>query len=124
MEIKYEDFIQPSNRDTCFFELFSFYKWSPDMIKRALEIAKENSFEAQSGRSVGQIEEGKHRRSGKSGQWRSEFSAKVNDVFNKLYYNLLTKLGYETENSAYTQVDFKDQVLVANKLDEERGPRR
>ena len=94
LEIKYEDFIDPSQQADRFATLFKHYGWSDEHIARGVRIALENSFSSQTGRKLGEVKDGEHRRSGMPGQWETEFTPAVHAKYQETLGDIHKQLGY------------------------------
>jgi hypothetical protein len=94
LNLRYEDMI--ADEEQGFDRLFRHYGFRDSAIARAVEIAAEHSFSAQSGRQVGRVQEKSHLRSGRAGQWQEELSQAHLDLFHERNPRLLDALGYAT----------------------------
>ena len=97
LELKYEEVI--TDPETWFPKIFSHYGFSGAELPRAMEVAQRNSFEAKTGRKLGEVAEGQHLRSGVPRQWEKEFDQRHRDLFRELHGKSLIQLGYEADNS-------------------------
>lgn len=94
-EFKYETIIE--NEEEIFRLLFLHYGFNDDAIEKSVEIATRFSFNKRSGRSIGEVNNKSHLRSGKLQQWKEEFNADHKKYFKKLHGEDLVKLGYEQD---------------------------
>jgi hypothetical protein len=92
LELKYEDFI--ADEAAHFARTFRHYGFSEAAVERSVDIALMCSFQRTTGRSIGEVKEGSHRRSGKPGQWREVFTPAHKALFRELNGDLLERLGY------------------------------
>lgn len=66
---------------------------------RIEQCVEKYSFEAQTGRSKGEEDEGSFRRKGVVGDWRNKFTREAREVFDHYAGDLLVELGYEEDRS-------------------------
>ncbi|HEU0121805.1 MAG TPA: sulfotransferase domain-containing protein [Bryobacteraceae bacterium] len=89
---KYEDLI--SDLSGQLNGLFHFLHWDiPPSVVSA--VARDNAFEARSGRKPGQENEFSHRRKGIAGDWQNHFHRELGQLFEESFPGLLVGLGYE-----------------------------
>ena len=93
-EFKYEKIMQ--EEQAVFEDLFSHLGFSRQAVKKCVSLALEFSFQKQSGRKPGKVSNRSHLRSGKSEQWKNEFSPENRAYFKQLHGDDLIKLEYET----------------------------
>lgn len=94
-ELKYESIM--ADEQGVFRHLFGHYGFSEPAIEGALEAAQECSFEARSKRKVGEVTGSSHLRSGKTQQWREEYTDRLKEHFKALHGEDLVRLGYESD---------------------------
>jgi hypothetical protein len=94
LELKYEDFID--DEASHFARMFRHYGFNEAAVERSVDLALTCSFQRTTGRSIGQVQEGSHRRSGKPGQWREVFTPAHKALFRELNGDLLERLGYDS----------------------------
>lgn len=82
---KYEDLIRDPEKH--WLDLFNFYQFSKAKKRKALRILKQAT-------STKKMQNNKHVRNPKAGQWKEYFSPKVNTYFEKNHPNLIQHLGY------------------------------
>jgi hypothetical protein len=92
-EAKYEHFIGASDLRV-FSELFHFLGFGGPALPLCLEMAWRRSIF-----SGGVRPDGGHIRSGERGQWRRHFTPEIAEAFLVRFPDILTKLGYEADNS-------------------------
>ncbi|MGH2817503.1 MAG: sulfotransferase domain-containing protein [Actinomycetota bacterium] len=92
LELRYEDFIVDEANH--FGRIFRHYGFKPAAVERSVDLALRFSFQRMAGRSIGQVKEGSHLRSGKPGQWREVLSPRNMALFRELTGDLLERLGY------------------------------
>lgn len=92
-EFKYEDIML--DEDRIMREIFTHYGFTEQSVDIAVEVASRFSFSNRTGRAVGEVGGDSHLRSGKSGQWKTEFTEDHADLFKNLHGEDLIKLGYE-----------------------------
>jgi len=92
-EFRYEDII--SDEHGIFRKIFEHYGFSEDAVGKSLRIAETHSFRNVTDRSIGDVKEESHTRSGKLGQWKNEFTDSHKEYFKELHGEDLIKLGYE-----------------------------
>ncbi|MGZ4189262.1 MAG: sulfotransferase domain-containing protein [Actinomycetota bacterium] len=96
LELGYEDLIE--DEDGCFQRVFAHYGLSEAAIASSLQIARRHSFATKAGRAIGDVAGGSHLRSGKAGQWRSEFGPEHVALMKGLGNDVLIRLGYESDD--------------------------
>lgn len=96
LELKYEEIIR--DEESAFSAIFEKYGFDESSIQRSVQIARQFSFANVTNRALGNVEEGNHLRSGRSGQWRDHFSEEHKAVFIDVFGDALVELGYETSN--------------------------
>jgi hypothetical protein len=96
LELKYEDFIvdEPYN----FARIFRHYGFKQAAVERSVDLALRFSFQRTAGRSIGEVKEGSHLRSGKPGQWQEVLTPENKALFRELTGDLLVRLGYASGN--------------------------
>jgi hypothetical protein len=92
LELKYEDFIIDDAAQ--FARMFRHYGFNETAVERSVDLALRFSFQRTTGRSIGEVQEGSHRRSGKPGQWREMFTPGHKALFRELTGDLIERLGY------------------------------
>jgi hypothetical protein len=92
-EFKYEDIM--SDEQGILRQLFLHYGFTDSAVERSMEIAHRFSFEQRTKRKVGEVDGKSHMRSGKLGQWKTEFTEGHKSCFKSLLGEGLIKLGYE-----------------------------
>jgi len=92
---KYEDIIK--DEKNMFIKIFTHYGFSQRAISNCVDIAMDFSFEKIANRKRGSIQKKSHLRSGKSQQWKEEFSAANKKYFKQLFGENLIHLGYEKD---------------------------
>ena len=97
VELRYEDMV--SDGDAEFERLFRHYGFTERNVDVAVQLARQHSFERVEKRELGDVREGRHRRSGVPGQWRDEFTASHRELFKELCGDALVTLGYERDDS-------------------------
>lgn len=80
-----------------FIKIFTHYGFSQRAISNCVDIAMDFSFEKIANRKRGSIQKKSHLRSGKSQQWKEEFSAANKKYFKQLFGENLIHLGYEKD---------------------------
>lgn len=96
IEIKYEEIM--ANEGQHFAAIFRHYGFDEQAVQRSVEIARVFSFRNVSKRSVGDVEEETHLRSGKSKQWQDHFDEDHKAYFKQLAGNAVVQLCYEDTN--------------------------
>ena len=91
-DLRYEDLI--ADEEAVFGRLFAHYGFTGHDHRTAVEAALEQSFKKIAKRSIGEVREGSHLRSGAAGQWRDVFTPRHVDHFKKLFGDRLERLGY------------------------------
>lgn len=92
LELKYETVIL--NQEEEFNRLFEHYGLTDEQINIAVRIAIQSSFQGRSKRPLGEEKRGVHLRKGMPGDWKNHFTKKHTDLFQRLYPDLLVRLGY------------------------------
>jgi hypothetical protein len=92
LELRYEDFILDEAAQ--FARMFRHYGFNETAVERSVDLALRFSFQTTAGRSIGEVQEGSHLRSGKPGQWREMFTPRHKALFRELTGDLLERLGY------------------------------
>ena len=96
VELRYEDAI--TDGSGTFSRLFRHYGFTDHAIERSVDLAAQSSFERVEQRSLGDVRDGRHLRSGVPGQWRDEFLPSHRELFKELAGESLVTLGYETDD--------------------------
>jgi hypothetical protein len=91
-EIAYEDLI--ADEEAIFHRLFKHYQFQGEDHRTAVETALSQSFKRVAKRTIGDVKEGSHMRSGAAGQWRDVFTPRHIAHFKKLFGEGLDELGY------------------------------
>jgi hypothetical protein len=97
LELRYEDLIE--DEDAGFTRIFTHYGFSDAAIASSITIARSHSFQAMTGRKIGEVGGDSHLRSGKPGQWRAEFRPEHVELFKRKGNDVLVMLGYERDDS-------------------------
>lgn len=92
-EIRYEEIMEDEPR--IMREMFRHYGFTDRAIEESCEIAAKYTFERMSGRKEGG---NSHLRSGRTSEWRDHFNEEHKRRFKQLYPNVLSVLGYESED--------------------------
>jgi hypothetical protein len=92
LELRYEDLV--ADEAYQFGRIFRHYGFSESAVERCVDLALRFSFQTTTGRSIGEVQEGSHRRSGKPGQWREVFTPDHKVLFRELNGDVLQRLGY------------------------------
>jgi Sulfotransferase domain len=92
LELKYEDVM--ADQASHFGQIFRHYGFKPAAVGRSVDVALRFSFPRVAGRSIGEVKEGSHLRSGKPGQWREVLSPQNMALFRELTGDLVERLGY------------------------------
>ena len=92
MEIAYEDLI--ADEEAIFDRLFTHFQFEGNDHGIAVETALSQSFKNVAKRSIGDVKEGTHMRSGAAGQWRNVFTARHIAKFKELFGEGFGDLGY------------------------------
>jgi hypothetical protein len=92
IELRYEDLILDEGMH--FERMFRHYGFRDDAVERSVGLAARFSFRRVAGRSLGDVREGDHMRSGKPGQWQEVFTPAHRTLFRELTGNLVERLGY------------------------------
>jgi hypothetical protein len=92
LELRYEDFI--ADEADHFARMFRHYGFNEAAVERSVDLALRFSFQKKAGRSIGEVQEGSHLRSGKPGQWQEVFTPDHKALFRELNGDLLERLGY------------------------------
>jgi hypothetical protein len=90
LELRYEDFI--GNEVGSCARLFDHYGFAPRLRERGLALVEQLGLNNQAKK------ERSHVRSGDSGQWRTHFTPRINEVFKQQHGDLLIRLGYERDH--------------------------
>ncbi len=96
LELKYEDVI--ADEASHFEALFEHYGFHEEAVEAGLEVAAYYSFQNESGRSFGEVEEQSHLRSGRTSQWEEHFDEELKARFKELAGDAVVQLGYEEDN--------------------------
>jgi hypothetical protein len=96
LEIRYEDAM--ADEGSTFARLFRHYGFTERATAVAVDIARRHGFERVESRPLGTVREGRHRRSGRPGQWRDEFGPAHRELFKELTGDALVRLGYEQDD--------------------------
>jgi hypothetical protein len=94
LELKYEDVVV--DEAAHFARMFRHYGFSEAAVERSVDLALGFSFQKKAGRSIGEVQEGSHLRSGKPAQWREVFTPDHKALFRELTGDLLERLGYDS----------------------------
>ena len=85
------------NEEDTIRQLFRHYGFNRQAVERSVRIARQFSFDKQTGRKTGDIDNKSHLRSGKLNQWKDEFNDEHKAYFKKLHGEDLIRLGYEKD---------------------------
>lgn len=102
LELKFEDIISsPVDQLTAAFAFIGLLNESSQRDRDILrELIDRNRFEMLSGgRQPGEVDDRHHYRSGRPGEWKTNFDESHVQWFKTRYPNLLTQLGYERSNN-------------------------
>jgi hypothetical protein len=98
LELRYEELI--ADEVAGFTRVFEHYGFSPKAIEYGLGVVQAASFHNVTGRSVGDVGQHSHLRSGKPGEWREHFGPEHLERWNEVAGDALIRLGYEGAASA------------------------